>query len=193
MKMIGKILSVSELNVEVLCYDKSLKVNDVLAVNIKNNIYKFQVVELNNMIATTIPLDSVIGLSKGIEVQKISEGLSIEYSDQILGKVFGPYGNLIDNNVIESVNKRDIKDKDLNLSEINVDSDIVITNERHKIQIQKAITNLNKSIDSLNKNMPIDIVAISLKDVLSDLGEITGEEASEEIINEIFSRFCLGK
>ena len=36
MKMIGKILSVSELNVEVLCYDKSLKVNDVLAVNIKN-------------------------------------------------------------------------------------------------------------------------------------------------------------
>lgn len=127
MKMIGKILSVSELNVEVLCYDKSLKVNDVLAVNIKNNIYKFQVVELNNMIATTIPLDSVIGLSKGIEVQKISEGLSIEYSDQILGKVFGPYGNLIDNNVIESINKRDIKDKDLSLSEINVDSDILWT------------------------------------------------------------------
>ena len=41
--------------------------------------------------------------------------------------------------------------------------------------------------------MPIDIVAISLRDVLTDLGEITGEEASEEIINEIFSRFCLGK
>ena len=41
--------------------------------------------------------------------------------------------------------------------------------------------------------MPVDIVAISLKDVFSDLGEITGEEASEEIINEIFSRFCLGK
>ena len=34
---------------------------------------------------------------------------------------------------------------------------------------------------------------LSLKDMLSNLGEITGEEASEEIINEIFSRFCLGK
>lgn len=80
-----------------------------------------------------------------------------------------------------------------NLNKINVDNDIVITNERHKIQIQKAIQNLEKAIKSLNDNMPIDIVAISLKDVLSDLGEITGEEASEEIIDEIFARFCLGK
>ena len=80
-----------------------------------------------------------------------------------------------------------------NLNKINVDNDIVITNERHKIQIQKAIQNLEKAIKSLNDNMPIDIIAISLKDVLSDLGEITGEEASEEIIDEIFARFCLGK
>lgn len=80
-----------------------------------------------------------------------------------------------------------------NLNQINVDNDIVITNERHKNQIRKAIQNLETAIQSLNINMPIDIVAISLKDVLSDLGEITGEEASEEIINEIFARFCLGK
>ncbi len=80
-----------------------------------------------------------------------------------------------------------------NLNEVQVDNDILITNERHKIQIQKAIQNLNMAKDSLENKMPIDIVAISLKDVLSNLGEITGEEASEEIINEIFSRFCLGK
>ena len=80
-----------------------------------------------------------------------------------------------------------------NLNQINIDTDIVITNERHKKQIQSAINNLNKAKESLNLNMPIDIVAISLKNVLENLGEITGEEASEEIINEIFSRFCLGK
>ena len=80
-----------------------------------------------------------------------------------------------------------------NLNQINIDTDIVITNERHKKQIQNAINNLNKAQESLNLNMPIDIVAISLKNVLENLGEITGEEASEEIINEIFSRFCLGK
>lgn len=80
-----------------------------------------------------------------------------------------------------------------NLNEIDLDNDIVITNERHKVQIQKAIKNLAKAKMSLDENMPIDIVAISLRDVLEDLGEISGEVATEEILNEIFSRFCLGK
>ena len=80
-----------------------------------------------------------------------------------------------------------------NLDVINIDNEIVITNERHKKIIKDAIINLNKSKEALKNNMPIDIIAIGLKDVLTNLGEITGEEASEEIINEIFSRFCLGK
>ena len=80
-----------------------------------------------------------------------------------------------------------------NLDVINIDNEIVITNERHKKIIKEAIINLNKSKEALKNNMPIDIIAIGLKDVLTNLAEITGEEASEEIINEIFSRFCLGK
>ena len=59
--------------------------------------------------------------------------------------------------------------------------------------IRKAINNLKETKKSIDKKMPIDIIAISLKNVLSNLSEITGEEATEEIINEIFSRFCLGK
>ena len=80
-----------------------------------------------------------------------------------------------------------------NLNKINFDNDIIITNERHKNLILKAIQNLNKTEEILKRGMPIDIVAISLKDVLNNLGSITGEEAGEEIINDIFSRFCLGK
>ena len=80
-----------------------------------------------------------------------------------------------------------------NLNEINFDNDVVITNERHKNLISKAIENLNKAEKILNDGMPVDIIAISLKDVLSNLGAITGEEVGEEIINEIFARFCLGK
>lgn len=80
-----------------------------------------------------------------------------------------------------------------NLNEINFDNDVIITNERHKNLISKAIEDLNKAENILNQGMPIDILEISLKNVLENLGSITGEEAGEEIINEIFSRFCLGK
>lgn len=80
-----------------------------------------------------------------------------------------------------------------NFNEINVDNEIVITNQRHKNLISKAIENLNRAEISLKQDMPVDIIAISMKNVLVNLGEITGEEAGEEIINEIFSKFCLGK
>ena len=80
-----------------------------------------------------------------------------------------------------------------NLNEINFDNEIVITNQRHKNLIDKALKNLESAKKSLNDNMPVDIIFISLKDVLSNLDSITGEEAGEEIINEIFARFCLGK
>ena len=83
--------------------------------------------------------------------------------------------------------------KMFNLNEINLDNEIVITNLRHKNLIHKAMENVEKAKQSLNENMPSDIVAIFIKDILESLGEITGEQVTENIINEIFSRFCLGK
>jgi len=80
-----------------------------------------------------------------------------------------------------------------NLNEINFDNDILITNIRHKNIISKAIENVKKANEALNLSMPIDIITIYIKDVLEDLGEITGEVVTEDVINEIFSKFCLGK
>lgn len=80
-----------------------------------------------------------------------------------------------------------------NLSQIELSNEVIITNQRHKNLIVKAIENLNEAENTLKNNMPIDFIEIYLKNVLVNLGSITGEEASEEIINEIFSRFCLGK
>ena len=48
-------------------------------------------------------------------------------------------------------------------------------------------------MESIKNNMPIDISSIYIKQALEDLGEITGKNASEDIINEIFKKFCLGK
>lgn len=80
-----------------------------------------------------------------------------------------------------------------NLNEINFDNDILITNIRHKNIISKALENVKKANEALNLNMPIDIITIYIKDILEDLGEITGEVVTEDVINEIFSKFCLGK
>ena len=79
------------------------------------------------------------------------------------------------------------------LNEINLDNEIVITNIRHKNLITKALQNLKNTQEAIKNEMPIDIVAISIKDILEDLGNITGEIVNEDIINEIFSKFCLGK
>ena len=80
-----------------------------------------------------------------------------------------------------------------NLNEINLENDILITNIRHKNIISKAIENVKKADEAINLNMPIDIITIYIREILEDLGEITGEVVTEDIINEIFSKFCLGK
>ena len=80
-----------------------------------------------------------------------------------------------------------------NLDQINLDNENLITNIRQKNLIEEAIKDLKNAKKSLNLGMPIDIVAISIKGILEELGKITGEEVSEDIINEIFSKFCLRK
>ena len=69
------------------------------------------------------------------------------------------------------------------LNEINLDNEI----------ITKAIQNVKKTKETVEQEMPLDIIAIFIKDILEDLGNITGEIVNEDIINEIFSKFCLGK
>ena len=80
-----------------------------------------------------------------------------------------------------------------NINEIEIDSGNLITNLRHKNQISLAIKNIDEAIETINLNLPIDIISISIKQTLEELGKITGENIGEDIINEIFSKFCLGK
>lgn len=79
------------------------------------------------------------------------------------------------------------------LNEINLDNEVLITNIRHKELISKAVEDVKKAKETVNEKMPLDIIAIFMKNILEDLAQITGEEVTEDIINEIFSKFCLGK
>ena len=84
-------------------------------------------------------------------------------------------------------------DKMFGLEEIMPENGILITNIRHKKLIEEALNHLKEAKMALEINMPVDIIAINLKEVLNDLGKIIGENVSEDVIKEIFSKFCLGK
>ena len=110
------------------------------------------------------------------------------------------FKNVTDNIIkISALNRNGLEDlyktisNMFNLNEINLDNDVIITNIRHKNLISKAIENVKKARDTVKDGMPTDIIAIFIKDILEDLGNITGEFVTEDIINEIFSKFCLGK
>ena len=79
------------------------------------------------------------------------------------------------------------------MEEISVDNTAIITNLRHKNLISKALESCKQAMDALINGMPLDIIAVFLKEILENLGEITGEIVTDDIISEIFSKFCLGK
>ena len=79
------------------------------------------------------------------------------------------------------------------IKDITVNDGVIITNIRHKNQIEKALKSLEDAIKSVNDNMPVDISSVYIKQMITELNIITGEDVSEDIINEIFSKFCLGK
>lgn len=77
--------------------------------------------------------------------------------------------------------------------EISSDNELITINSRHKELIKNAENSLEKAINTLNSGMPVDVISIYIKEILEELGKITGESVTEDVINNIFSRFCLGK
>lgn len=83
--------------------------------------------------------------------------------------------------------------KNFELNEINLNNDAIITNIRHKDIISKALQSTKNAINAMTQYLPIDIVGVYIKEIMEELGKIIGESVSDEIIKEIFSKFCLGK
>ena len=79
------------------------------------------------------------------------------------------------------------------LREIANDGETIVSNVRHKNIIINSRKNLLKAKETIENNMPIDIISTYLKEIIEELGKITGETVTEDVIAEIFSKFCLGK
>lgn len=123
----GKIISVSDLLVEVLLSGVQVKKRDMMYAVKGEKTYRFEVEDIEGNIASLVPFSNVAGLSRGTEVYKAEEGLQMEYSDAILGRVFSPYGDPIDKKPIESQGKRMVYPDPLPLGTIDVNGSMLWT------------------------------------------------------------------
>jgi len=71
--------------------------------------------------------------------------------------------------------------------------EIYITNLRHKKLFEEALDSLKLVVDSIEKDLSEDFYTIDLSNAYSSLGEIIGQEVGDDLVEEIFSKFCMGK
>ena len=69
----------------------------------------------------------------------------------------------------------------------------IVPNLRHKLALEHGIQAAECALNGFEKNLPTELIAIDLKEAVDVLGEIVGLAAREEVLDEIFNRFCIGK
>lgn len=120
MDKVARIISISDINVKVLLLEENIHIRDVLFFEKEGKKHRFEVVEIHQDTAYTVPFESVHGIKKGILLEKEEEGLAIQYSDEILGKMFNSYGDLIDSKKIKKPNKKNVYERNITIKEINI-------------------------------------------------------------------------
>ena len=97
-----------------------------------------------------------------------------------------------DVNLLIGLKKEMTKKVSTSLSAIKSDK-IILTNLRHKICLENTVASLNNVIKSIDDNMSGEFISIDLRNALTHLGEITGSVTNDDILNYVFSKFCIGK
>ena len=77
--------------------------------------------------------------------------------------------------------------------EISFNDEVYITNIRHKTSLQEALRSLQLVLQSIADEMPEDFYSIDLMNAYQELGNIIGESVEDDLVNEIFSKFWMGK
>jgi tRNA modification GTPase len=72
-------------------------------------------------------------------------------------------------------------------------SDIILTNLRHKVCLENVVASLNNSVRTIDEKMSGEFISVDFRNAMKNLGEITGEVTNDEILNNIFANFCIGK
>lgn len=123
---VGKIVSISGIKVSILLSNNSMSVRDVVKTTVGDKEYKFEIQEVEGTTASAICFGMVNGLSRGLDVYKVAEGISAPYDDEILGHMFSSFGETIDFTTVDC-KTRNIYNRNLDISEITIDGDILWT------------------------------------------------------------------
>lgn len=126
--MIGEVIAVSNINIKVFVKEKqNIKLNDILYIDDLGKKRLIEVVEIDSKILTCIPFSSVIGVSKGLPVYFYSNGLEMEYSDNVLNHTFSSYGDILNGEDYTSIKKRSVYTKTLDLKSVSINQEIMWT------------------------------------------------------------------
>ena len=124
------------------------------------------------------------------KIDVLSENIELEKCLKSINK------NILKISAMEDIGIQQLFDKIVEIYSFNNDSlsnDVLISNERHKNLIQKARIEIDEAINAAENDMYIDIISIYINNAMNYLAEITGNNVTDDVINEIFKKFCLGK
>lgn len=124
------------------------------------------------------------------KIDVLSENIELEKCLKSINK------NILKISAMEDIGIQQLFDKIVEIYSFNNDSlsnDVLISNERHKNLIQKARIEIDEAINAAENDMYIDIISIYITNAMNYLAEITGNNVTDDVINEIFKKFCLGK
>jgi len=124
------------------------------------------------------------------KIDVLSENTELEKCLKSINK------NILKISAMEDIGIQQLFDKIVEIYSFNNDSlsnDVLISNERHKNLIQKARIEIDEAINAAENDMYIDIISIYITNAMNYLAEITGNNVTDDVINEIFKKFCLGK
>ena len=113
----------------------------------------------------------------------------LDLNNQKLNNII--YTDTISRDGIESLKEKIIEL--FNLDEIELNNVDIFTNTRQITLAKESLNILEDVEEGINNSVPVDMIAIDIKRIWEHLGEITGDNYSEELIDQLFSQFCLGK
>lgn len=145
--------------------------------------------------SATLSADVVLSVSDGSGEAALPDGITGAvikvFNKSDIKKPQGVFDITVSAKTGAGLNKLKQKIAENGVGELSADSAYIVE-ERHYLALERCAEALNSAAESAGA-LTLDLIAVDLKDAWDALGEITGETASEEIINTVFAKFCVGK